>query len=347
MACSTCGCSSGCNCAQPANCPQCECTDPGSLTSFRHLSGYDYKLCVKRLENPEAGSFLVNNPTESGNAQITWTDSPCVLVPALTVAEGVRFGSILAALGDLGCFHRIIPHADADGYLQAVDGEWVIADLPAGNVPDPLTLQNLFVNVLATINDVTVTGQICAPNTPNGSIVVPLGLDVDGCIVQQAAGSGTSPLSTSKALYYENSSEISVATPNSGITNNGYAQIGNLIYTSDLITEIVNSTTIKITSAGKYQIDWSGVFTGGVGNAYTSAAARNLNLEINGGTAIPGNGPGATSPGATTNGDVNFPVTGMTLRTFAANDTIKLKCEGSATNNLLYKAKLLLTRYGS
>lgn len=336
MACSSCSCDP-CNCSQPANCQQCECPDPGSISPARHLSVLDYKLCDKRLTN--TAGVLVNNITGSGAGNIQWTNSPCVLVPSVEISEGMAFANILAALGDLGCWSRLVPAGSADGYLKASSGQWVIQDVPTANIPDPLNVANLSVTTLATIAALNVTGTLCAPGTASGTIVSVLGLDTNGCIVKSSGGSTS--VGVSLAMYYENTEETAAATPNSTIGNGAYAQIGNEIFDSDSIAAVQSVDTIKIVMAGKYFVLWGAYY-----DTPSSPRDVNLNLEINGATpSIPGFGPGRLTDSSP---QVRYPVNGFTIRTLAANDTLKLKCESSvATNNPLKKVKMLLVRFSS
>lgn len=345
MACSTCSCSP-CNCAQPSGCEECSCVDPGSIPAGRYLPIYDYQTCQKRLVN--AAGILVNQVTGSGTSNIVWTSSPCVVLPDMEVEIGTQFPNIMSALGDQGCWHTMTPDMAADGFLRAIGGQWVLSELPAPEIPDPLTVQNLFVNVLATVTDLTVTSDLCAPNLSAGTIVTVVGLDSNGCFVKQNAGTPT-PLGVSMAMYYENVDDTSssVAKPNSTIGNGAYAIIGNELYDADGIAFVLNTQTIEISVAGRYKIEWicffSNVFDGAYG---TAPVARNLNLEINGGTVIPGTGPGSTGSGGV-NGDLNYCVTGMTIQNFVASDRLRLKCQGSNTDNRLFKVKMILTRFGS
>lgn len=337
MSCYTCGCSP-CNCSQPANCQQCECPDPGSISAGRHLPVLDYKLCDKRLQN--VTGFLVCNVNSSGTASIQFTPSPCVQIPELVVDNGVRFENIVSNMGDAGCFKRITPDDDAEGFLKASNGQFFITELPDTNVPDPLTLQNLFVTTLGTFKDISITGGLCFTNAATGTIVTAVGLDADGCLVSQTSGTVT-PTGVSMALFYENAIENASATPNYGIANGGYAIIGNQISNADSIAAITDQFTIRVATAGRYFLLWAASMnrTGGA----IVAKEVNLSLEINGGTEIPGEGF------QTVNATQSATLLGFTLRTFAANDTVKIKYSTQlvTTLNNLEKVKLLLVRYGS
>lgn len=333
-------------CCPPANCADLhsvECVDPGILTDGRFGYVLDYKLCPKRLASPEANSMMVANVAGSGQISVSWTDSPCIALPTLEIAEGQAIGNILAALGDSSCWRRIVPAAGADGFLGANNGEWVIKDIPEASIPDPLEVSTLTVTTLATVVSLVLTSSLCFPAAPTGTIASVIGLDADGCLVKQASsggGGGSTPsiLALSTAVYYENPTESSTATPNNSIANGAYATIGNEIYNNNAISQISGADTIKINVAGEYFVYWQGSFAE---PPSTSNGIKQLDLEINGATTI----LGSRSQFSATNPIRSASVQGVTAKSFAANDVLRLKVSGSATNNRLQGAKLILVKF--
>lgn len=338
MSCTYCGCEP---CCSPVNCAElsrCACSDPGSVEFGRYASVLDYRLCAKRLAN--VAGILVNQIDGSGNGYIRFTSSPCVVLPELEIADGVGFGSIMASLGDLGCWQSLVPTAGSTGYLQAIGGEWKLTAVPTATIPSNLPVTNLTVTDTATIVNLLVTGSFCFPAVGVGTIATVVGLNAAGCLVKQT-GTG-SILNLSFALYYENPTETSVATPNNAIANAGYAIIGNEIFDNNSIAQVQSTQSVEILVAGKYMIFWSGFY----GDPPTVRDAG-LNLEINGGTPIPGFGPGRIRSLAS--GErVTFTAFGFTIRQLAVNDVLKLQCQSSvATSNPLRQVKLMLLNFAS
>lgn len=342
MACSSCGCNP-CNCSNAANCPQCECSDPGSLAAGRHAYVLDYALCPKRLSTPEQNSILVGQRTGSGQLQVFWTNTPCVTPTALTVQDGVGFAGLLASMGDAGCWRSLTPDANATGWLRAFNGEFILAELPTSNIPDPLQVEDLTVTDDATIKDLTIAtgGSFCFPSVAEGTITTPIGLNASGCMVKQTSGSGSNPLGISIAEFYENPTETSTATPNTTVSNGQSAQIGNEIYDPDNIAQVNSTTSVKVLSAGRYSVRWFGLFAEGV-----SSRLVNLDLFVNGSRVAFGTGSGRIANSAVANRSAS--VSGEYVQALAANDilTLVVSSDGSGDNNL-QKAKLVLTRWGA
>jgi hypothetical protein len=236
---------------------------------------------------------------------------------------------------------RVLPAAGSDGYIQAVDGQWKLTDVPTATIPDPLQIADLTVTSAATIVDLLVSGSFCFPSVALGTIATVVGLDSNGCLVKQS-GTG-SILNLGLAMYYENPDETSTAVPNNTIANSGYAVIGNELFDNNSIAQVVDTQTVRVNQAGKYLVLWS--WSWGIPPTNRTV---NLSLEINGaGTPIPGTGPTRIKSGGGTDNQFQGQ-SGMTIRQFAANDVLKLKCVSDvATNNPLQKVKLIIVNFAS
>lgn len=331
MSCSICG-FSVCNCAQ-SGCVQPDCADPGVIPVGAHLNLLDYKFCDRRLEN--VAGFLVCAFPEGGTPQIFFTPEPCIQIPELVVGLGTEISHINASLGDAGCMRRLLPSAETDGWLRALNGHWVVSALPSENLPDPFEVENLIVTDTATIENLVVNSTLCFDSLPAGTIETFVGLNASDCLV-------TGTISQIEAaLYYESATLTTASTPNSPIARNTSAIIGNEIFDPQNIASIVSTTRIKVDKAGSYLIFWTGFFNRNPNND-SANGEMTLNLLINASNV-------AIGSGRSTN--VNPPATavifGMHLATLAINDTIDIQTgpTTNVSNNLLSDVKVILVKY--
>lgn len=330
--CNICG-NDPCNCSTPI-CPPVDCADPGIIPVGAFLPILDYKFCERRLENQTG--FLVANQAEGGPFQIFFTDEPCIPVPQIELGLGTEISSVLGMLGTGSCMRRLVPGAEIDGWLRALNGVWQISALPSDNIPDPFVTENLEVTDTATINKLVVQNSLCFDALAADTITDFVGLNGAGCLVKGNVSQ------IEAALYYESASLTSVGTPNTPIGRNVNAIIGNEIFDPQGVAHVLNTTTIEIDKAGTYLIFWTGFYDrddASVGDSglhlWVDTGAGAVLRAYSSGRAEHVNPPNSANP------------LGFHLMALTAGNKINLQTSSGSnlTNNHLQDVKLLLVRY--
>jgi hypothetical protein len=331
MSCHICGCSTGCNCS-PSLCGSQDCEDPGMIPVGSHLPILDYKLCERRLENVQG--FLVCDFVPGGTPQIFFTAEPCITLPEIGINVGDQISHMVASMGDNGCLRRLLPDPEADGWLRAIGGTWVLSALPSESFPEPFEVENLIVNDTATIENLVVGASMCFDALPAGTIATFVGLNAENCLVTGAISQ------IEASLYYESATLTSALEPNNPTARNTNVIIGNEIFDPQSISSVVSPSRVKIDKAGSYFIFWSAFFDHGDGEGANGRPS--LDLVINGSIVALGCGRRGH-----VNNPSTVPVEGFHLATLAINDTIDLKTNNTAnvTNNILMDVKLMLVKY--
>ena len=342
---------------RPKDCPgtqaslpnQCQCPDPGLVALGQDVLVTDSSLCPRRLIPARDGNGNVINGflalIGSGlNASVQWVSQPSVVLPPLAVASGQSFGALIISSGPTGTQYVVVPPSALGLYLvTAGAGNLKFAALPAGSVPDPLSIGTLNLTTALNLTGTAAAafaGAISMTGLPAGTITNPVGLNVTNQLVKGS-------LSTiSKGWYFEAATRTGTTYPNTALQTGGSCTIGNRLYDADGLASITNSTTLTLTVNGTYQIDWSGAFG-------TSAGGPNdpgISLVINGSIVNPG------MRGLETTGAANYnttPVVGRHIYAGNANDTISLQVvcpslvgsDNSSTALNLRDVELVITKF--
>jgi len=336
----SCGCNSFpccCDLAVPANIVyQGECTDPGTLPSFRFLAGYDYKFCVGRLET---GTGLLNSITNgSGNAQIAFSDTPKLNPETVTGALNTAFGNFFV-LGSDNRMRQLEAPDTAGLFLQTnATSEVVFGAAPAATVPDPLNVNDLTVANSATIQDLEVNGNLEVNNLATGTAVNLLALDATNQVILQSLSQGLSI-----SMFFESPTSPSAASPNKDKNSGDYLILGNRLFDSgsDNIS-VTTSESLTFNDAGNYLILWQAQCRLGGG----TPAAIGAWLEINGTVINYGTGRTDNPPVSYANATdgAMFQLTGMDVRAYAANDVMKLLLNSSTGNAQTFEVRLIAVR---
>jgi hypothetical protein len=342
--CGTCSCNPCCGqgACDPANViHQGTCTDPGTATVLRHLLGLDQQFCKRRLIPAGSGGFLVARQTPNG-WDIKFSTAPTVALEAFLAVQGVAFGQVLVQQSD-SVMRAMNPPVTANlvlGTNAAGQAMWI--PIPAATVPDPLTVADLTVTNLATINNLAVTGTPVFSGLGTGALVSFLGLDAANNVIKGTPAT----TGTQVASFFEAPTSPSATTPNSGATAGNLLTIGNLLFDSvgtaggSLFTA-TNSQTLTCLTAGVYIVDFGGqvTWTGG------SSGQAAIQLLVNGVVVNNGNArPDATITSILRNANL----WGQNMRRFVVGDTVQLQLGAtSGTNTQVYEARVNFTRTGA
>ena len=334
--CNPCCCSSPC---APANTIyEGTCSDPGSLTSLKHLLGLDQQFCERRLIPSGSGGYLVARQTPNGWA-IGFSTTPTVALEEFLAVQGVAFGQVLVQQSD-NVMRAMNGPAVANlvlGTNAAGQAMWI--PIPAATVPDPLTVADLNVTNVANFNDVNIAGTTTMTGAATGTLTNILGLNATNEVIK-----GTIATTTPQSVtFFEAPTSPSATTPNSGVTAGGLLTIGNEVSSSlaaGALIGVTNSQTLAVVQAGYYLIDYC---AGVVSNA-NAAMTPSVQLLING--VIVNNGNSRAGPAGTPNRTA-LTCTGIDGRRMVAGTTIQLQmASGSGSNISVYEARIRFTRIG-
>lgn len=316
------------------------CPDPGTLTQLRHLLGLDSQMCERRLLPGDYG-LLVARQTPNGTL-IYFTPAPVVNLEEFTAVQGAAFGQVVVQQSD-SVMRAMNGPAVANlvlGTNAAGQALWI--PIPAATVPDPLTVADLTVTNLATLNNVTVTGTPVMSGLGSGALVSFLGLDASNNVIKGTPAT----TGTQVASFFEAPTSPSAATPNSAATAGSMLTIGNLIFDSvgtpgGALFTATNSQTLTCLVAGVYTVDFGGevTYTGG------SSGQPAILLLVNG--IVVNNGNGRSDAALTSTLRVAN-LWGQNMRRFSAGDTVQLQLGASSgTNTHVYEARVNFTRTGT
>lgn len=326
-----------CDTAVPANIVyRGECTDPGTLTSLRFLYGLDYKFCGGRLTN--STGILNAQQNGSGNYLISFSDTPKLNPEVVQAVMNITFGNLFV-LGSDNRMRQLEAPVTAGLFLQTnATGEVVFGAAPAATVPDPLNVSDLTVANDATIENLEVNGDVEINNLSSGTAVSLLALNAANELITQTLSQGLSI-----SMFYESPTSPNAAAPNKDKVSGQYLVIGNRLFDSgaDNIT-VATSESLTVQDAGNYLILWTAQFRAG-GNA---EAKFGVWLEINGTVVNEGNGrtDGEVSGININNiGSMNG-LFGFDVRTYAANDVIKLLLSETASTQQTFGARIVAIR---
>lgn len=338
--CNTTPCS--CSPCQPANVVyQASCTDPGSVTALRHLLGLDANFCSRRLL-PGVGGFLVARQTGSGTWVYAFTNAPVVDLETYQAIAGQVIPNLVVQGSD-NILRELLGPAVANRILLTnAAGQLIFAPIPTATVPDPLTVTDLTVNNVATLNDVTVAGGVNFSGLGTGTLSFFLGVDAGGNLIQ-----GT-PATTGvqSCMFYEwPVSPAGANFPNAAVTANNLLTIGNLLYDSVLpvvpggaLITAINSQTLSVLTAGNYVLDWCGQVEG-------SNGSPSINLLINGVNVNSANG---TIQGTVLTTGRSANLAGFETRRLAVGTTIQLQLGAqSGASIATYEVRLRAQRIGA
>lgn len=330
MACTTVTCScGGCGCAscQPANVIyQGACTDPGTLTSLRHISGLDYKFCYGRLAN---GTGILNNVQLGGGGfQITWTNEPKIALSSVQAAADTAFGN-LTILGSDNILRQLDAPAAASLFLQTNGtGDVIFGSAPAAVVPDPLNVNNLDVSVQATIEDLEVNGDLELPNVAAGTVTNLLGINAANQVVLQSLAAGIAA-----SMFYEANVSPSSTFPNKDKNSGEYLVIGNRIFDSGAgLINVTTSESITVAVAGLYYISFGALVR------MQANSRGSISLFING---IQVNETGRADAAITTIGDAQVsPFSSFEIRRLVVGDVMQIQLSASTADPQTFNARL-------
>lgn len=336
--CGTCG-------FNPCCCDQCSpsnviyrgsCQDPGSLSSLRFVSGLDYKFCSGRLQS---GTGFLNSVTNgSGNSVITWTDTPKIDPESVTATENVTFGNLMILSADNRMRQLEVP-VDSGLFLQTNgSGNLILGAAPTATVPDPLVVNDLTVANLAEIEDLTVNGDVEVNNLATGTAVNLLALDATNKVILQSLSQGLSI-----SMFFESPTSPNASVPNKTKVSGDYLIIGNRIFDSGQENiSVTTSESLTVQDAGNYLILWTAQIRAG---GSTSSGKFGVWLEINGTTVNYGNGrTDGNVSGVDVDGGQMFGAFGMDVRTYAANDVIKLLLNENCPQEEVFEVRLIAVR---
>lgn len=324
-----------CPTCQPANVAiRGECQDPGTLTTLRFVSGLDHQFCPGRLAS---GSGVLNAVINgSGNSVISWTNTPKIDPETVTATEDTAFGSLLVLGSDNKLRQLEVPVTPSLVMQTDGAGNLILSAVPAATVPDPLNVNDLGVANQATIEDLEVNGTVEVNNLAAGTAVNLLALNASNQVILQGLAQGLSI-----SMFFESPTSPAAGTPNAIKVSGDYLTIGNRLFDSggDNIT-VTTSESLTVQDAGTYLILWAAqVRTGGA-----AAPIAGVWLEVNGTIVNYGNGrtSGVSAGAAST--PVFFQLAGMDVRTYAANDVLKLQLNATATVLDTYEVRLIAIR---
>lgn len=294
-------------------------------------------MCVRRLL-PGVGGFLVARQTGSGTWLIAFTNQPVVDLATYQAIAGTVIPNLVVQGSDNILRELLGPAAANLILLTNAAGQLIFAPVPTATVPDPLTVTDLTVNNVATLNDVTIAGGVNFSGLGTGTLSFFLGVDAGGNLIQ-----GT-PATTGvqSCMFYEAASSPAATFPNQAVTAGNPLTIGNLLYDSvgtvggALITA-TNSQTLTVLTAGNYDLDWCGQVEG-------SGGSPSINLMINGINVNRGNATFG-GPVVTTGRSANL--TGFEARRLTVGTTIQLQLGSqSGASIATYEVRLRAKRNG-
>jgi hypothetical protein len=295
---------------------QCPFPTPGILSNPRAVAAFDYRNQPGQVASPSVPSFLIASIDGNGNPVITWTNSPNVLPASYPLTLGQTFTGLLSAMGSAGQFRVMTPTGlTGTAYLTAnAAGQFVLSPAPTSLVPDPLTIGTIDATNLNS-NTLTIAGLITLTGIAAGTVTQFIGLNASNQIVTGAgAPSGC-------AQYYENTSLVSTATPNSSISLGTGTVIGNEIYDPNGIAHVGNSQTVVMDKAGQFKVSW-----GGTWGATSGLRQPALSLAYNGTGNIVSNG---YSSKGVTNNNSGFLSFGEWAQTLSIGDTLSVMPTGT------------------
>jgi hypothetical protein len=234
------------------------------------------------------GGFLMVQ-ANGKDSVVVITPNPQVIIPGLSVPANQAFTGIMLSAGASGTQYTLLPPAVANLFLQTDgNGNLILAGLPSGTVPDPLTLGTINVNTLLNlVGSATFAGAVSMSGLSVGAALSFLGLNAEKGLVLAP------PVVNAKALYFEapsltannnlnqpikNTSGLTPG-PNEGLVSGMPAIIVNRIYDPAGLVLASGSTSLTIQNPGSYQIDWQGTFH----SINTVDVYYSLNLNITGG----------------------------------------------------------------
>lgn len=274
---------------------------------------------------------------------IGFSTTPTVALEEFLAVQNVAFGQVLVQQSD-SVMRAMNPPVVANLVLGTnAAGQAVWIPIPAATVPDPLTVADLTVTNLATLNNVTVAGGVSFTGLGTAALISVLGLDAGGNLVKGTPAT----TGTQVASFFESpTSPAPVPGPNDGATAGNPLTIGNLLFDSvgtpggSLFTA-TNSQTLTCLTAGVYIVDFGGeiYYTSG------SSGQPGINLLVNGVSVNAGNG---RSDAAITTTLRVANVWGQNMRRFAVGDTVQLQLGASSGSNThVQEARVNFTRTGS
>jgi len=346
--CGVCGCNNGsCGCAQQACQPanvifESTCTDPGTLNRLSHLLGLDSQFCKRRIIPAEGGGYLIARQTPNG-WQIYFTTEPVVALSQYQAIQGQAFGDLLIQGSD-NIMRELLGPAVANLVIGTnAAGQLMFIPIPAATVPDPLTVADLTVTNIATLNDVAIGGGVNLTGLGTAAAVFLLGLDAGGNLVKgDPATTGTQV-----ASFFESpTSPAPFPGPNDSASAGNPLTIGNLLFDSvgtpgGALFTATNSQTLTCLTAGVYVVDFGGevYYTGG------SSGQPAIILLVNG---VPVNNGNARSDAGVTSTLRVSNVWGQNMRRFAVGDTVQLQLGASSGSNThVQEARVNFTRTGA
>lgn len=338
MACSCNNSPCSCSPCQPANTVyQAACTDPGSATTLRHLTGLDSQFCERRLL-PGTGGYLVASVTGSGNWLLQFTDEPKIPLAAYQAVQSQPFGNLLVQGSD-NVMRELFGPAIADLYMRTnAAGQLTFEALPVQSLPATASFTDLTVVNLTTLKDLIVTGTVTMTGLSTGTIVNPVGLDINGNLVK-----GTITQTGSQcASFFESPTSPTPAggNPNDPTVAGASFIIGNLLFDSTGVAggglfTVTNSKTITCITAGAYIVDFGGLVH--LGPGLTSTGKVSIGLSVNG--IIVNSGNSSNVYGQSTQYDRNRSLWGQDMRRYTVGNTIQLVL-GAASGDALYGSNI-------
>lgn len=335
----SCGCNQFpccCDTAVPANIVyRGQCTDPGTI-SARYLYGLDYQFCPGRL--PSATGLLNSIQNGSGNYSLAFSDTPKLNPETVTAAENITFGNFFVLGSDNRMRQLEAPNTPSLFLQTNASGEVIFGAAPAATVPDPLNVNDLTVANQATIENLEVNGTVEVNNLSAGTAVSLIGLNASNQFITQTLSQGLSI-----SMFFESPTSPGSGTPpNKSKTSGQYLVIGNRLFDSGQDNIAVStSEALTVQDAGNYLIYWQAQFRAGG----AATAKFGVWLEVNGTVVNLGNG---RTDSEVTGVDVNngdmMALSGMDVRTYAANDVIKLLLNETASNSETFEVRLIAVR---
>lgn len=245
-----------CDCSSvPQTLVQCPFPGPGILSNPRAVAAFDYRNQPGQVPSPNVASFLVAYLDGNGNPVVQWSNSPSVLPTSYPLTLNQKFTGLLDAMGSSGGMRILTPTGlSAIAYLTAnPDGTWNLSPAPSSTIPDPLTIGTINANALNSVT-LNIAGLSTFTGLSAGTVTQNIGLNASNQLV-----TGNTSVSA-VAQYYENTSLVSVATPNSTVSIGTGVVIGNEIFDSNGLAHVQDAQTIVIDVSGTYLVRWGGTW---------------------------------------------------------------------------------------
>jgi len=342
--------SDSCSPCSPANVVfQAACTDPGSATTLRHLTGLDSQFCERRIL-PGDGGYLVARATGSGGWLIGFTTEPVVPLSNFTAAQTTAFGNLVVQGSD-NIMRTLTGPAVANLYMSTnAAGQLSFGALPAATVPDPLTVG--VANVITTLNaaDVNITGTVTATGLATGTLTSIVGLNASNQLIKGTIANTGSQC----AAFYE--AAVSPAptgnTPNVSAVSGNPLIIGNLLFDSTTtagnvagLFAVTNSVTLTCLIAGTYVADFGGMVVNTLASE-SNNGKPNIALSVNGIIVNSGNASNNNAQRGSYQNVVSL--WGQEMRRYAVGDTIQLVLgSNTSASSKVYEVRCNLTRLGA